>query len=419
MRGVDKLLPGLTHAAKQLGLESWLEVIDALPHPPERDNLEEIIETLGTMVGACADEFAESRPELATGDFLEQAAEALIALERLHPATSEGVLPDSAILQPAVSKLCDVSEAFGYVRVTSAARTLLAATDMPDYRRSTLRLFEELLFVENTQTDATSSSVPSPRALLRKLAAEQVFETLENLRATLDRLGAETASPTDYRNLERFVRLVHHACGHYRLELASELAMSILDLFSRCGARGIQPDVILLRIAKGFVETLEMVFEALRDGVPPDLDRLQAHLRDVTDADFLKAGGVTSGTIERRLGLPAEFHKVLSPESTMAAKTALDAGLQFFILRADVNSDNAMAEALFDLIGSEQIQAITNVTVFEGDKTIFDFLIAADTSEEGLVSTLAELDPNGQKIACLAQPVACAGRCWRADRRAC
>lgn len=204
--------------------------------------------------------------------------------------------------------------------------------------------------------------------------------------------------PGTLRALGWLVRLIHHACRHYGLDMASQLAMSLLDLFGRGQAKGLAPDAILLRIARGFVDTLELVFDALREGEAPDTDRLEQLFAEATAAGFTSSGVMTATAIERKLGLPREFHRVLSPESVRAASAALGDGQHFHILRADVNSDNDLAEALFNFIGSGAVQAITNVTVFRGEETLFDFLIATALDLEDLTEALARIDPGGRRL---------------------
>ena len=46
---------------------------------------------------------------------------------------------------------------------------------------------------------------------------------------------------------------------------------------------------------------------------------------------------MTASAIERRLGLPKEFHRVLSPDSVRSASEAIETGMQFYIVRADIN----------------------------------------------------------------------------------
>jgi two-component system, chemotaxis family, sensor kinase CheA len=392
---ISRVLPGLAHAAKQLGLEMWQEALAALPKAPELAELPEVIQSIELLAGFTQPAPAEAP---AQDNFFAQINEPLATVSRLGLNFSLGETPGAGILEQAITALCNAADAAGYVRVTAAARTLPAAGDAGAFRRSELRLYEELASVEMAIGTGDFHGGISPRQLLQNWCADHIFETLDELDSVLERFRKGSDGSSDHRALERLIRLVHYACSHFRLEVASDLAMSILDLFSRGHARGDRPDAILLQIARGFVDTLELVFDAMREGETPDITRLEALFREASEAGFSGAGAVTAGTIERRLGLPEAFHRVLSPESTRAASIAIEKGKSFFLLRADINSDDVLAEGLFDLIGSGQLEALTNVTVFDGDKTIFDFLLATDLDDVQLASRLAQLDPSGKKL---------------------
>jgi two-component system, chemotaxis family, sensor kinase CheA len=397
-----RVVPGLAHAAKQLGLQNWQELIATLPQAPALDEIATIIFAIESMGGApmpaappCATE------EDAQTGFFERIAKPLEMISRFGTDYALGTAKDPQTLAEAVSQLTDASEAAGFVRVTSAARTLPAASDAADFRRSELRLYEELASVEVALGAKAEFKGISPKTLLQTWCADHAFETLDELDAVLERLRRGSESRSDQRALERLIRLVHHACMHFQLTVASDLAMSILDLFSRGHACGDKPDAILMQIARGFIDTLELVFDSVREGEAPDVKRLEELFRQTADAGFKGAGTMTAAMIERRLGLPDAFHRVLSPESTRAAGLALEQGKKFYLLRADINSDDRLAEGLFELIGSGAVEAITNVTVFDGDNTIFDFLIASEQDEVAMVAAFAQLDPSGKKLALL------------------
>lgn len=391
-----RVVADLAHAAGQLGLDDWTAMLASHAGPAaDAATLIAAITAMPAHQPAAAPE--DPALDWAPG-FLARLQDPLAAIARIGIDLSTGELVDHALLSGAALQVQTAAEAEGYVRVAAAAAALTQAQDAALYRRSELRLYEELASVEDLLGDDTVTLGVSPATLLANWCADHVFDTLDELDRTLERLRRGEAMDEGQRDLERLVRLVHHACRHYGLNMASQLAMSLLDLFGRGHAHGDAPDAILMRIARGFIDTLELVFDALREGETPDTDRLEHLFREASEVGFTGAGVMTATSIERKLGLPAEFHRVLSPESTRAAAAALADGAQFHILRADVNDDNALAEALFDFIGSGAIQAITNVTVFEGQKTIFDFLIATALDDMALAEAMAVMDPGGRRL---------------------
>lgn len=395
-----RVIGDLDHAAKQLGLDEWSARLCAYPADPSMDDVLTIISTIEGLNGSATVAAAPqpAAPSANVDGFFAQMAAPLSTVARLGLNFSTGEDPDPAVLAEVTGKIVSIADAAGYVRVSAAAADLTSAVTPVLYRRTELRLYEELASVEAVLGEDTSDAELSPAALLASWSADHVFDTLDELEAVLDRMRQGGDLDVGQEALERLVRLIHHACRHYGLETASQLAMSLLDLFGRGHARGQAPDAILMRISRGFVDTLELVFDALRAGEAPDTQRLEQLFAEASEAGFTGAGVMTATAIERKLGLPSEFHRVLSPESTRTAAEAMAAGHSFHILRADVNSDNDLAEALFGFIGSGKIKAITNVTVFRGQDTLFDFLISTSLDESDLSESLARLDPGGKRL---------------------
>lgn len=401
--GASRLVGDLSHAATHLGLTEWTACLSGFPAQPDAGAVAALIAALeqlaaGEKNASCADDAAPEPP-----GFFERLREPLSVIARhgIDLATLDN--PPGHLLAAAVAEVVAASEERGFPRVTEVAGQLLHSTSAADYRRVELRLFEELALVESVHGGASLDRALSPAALLASWAADHVFDTLDGLDATLERIRQSGGTNEDHQSLARLVRLVHHACRNYKLDTASQLAMSLLDLFERMRAAGQAPDAILMRIARGFIDTLALVFDALRAGEAPDTDRLEQLFAEASEAGFAGAGVMTATSIERKLNLPPEFHRVLSPDSIRAAADAIRDGLDFHILRADVNSDNDMAEALFELIGSGVIQAITNVTVFRGDETLFDFLIATRLDQLALAEAFARLDPGGRRLVLVRQ----------------
>ncbi len=388
----------LDHAARQLGLDEWSVVLAPYPGQPTASDVTALLDAIGALSDQ-AEPQATAKPKAASDeDFFAGLVEPLAVISRFGISLAVGETPDPAPLQGAAQSVARAAQAAGYVRVAAAADALPEARDRVTFRRGELRLYEELSGVEAVLPSGAVSAGVSPARLLASWSADHVFDTLDELDEVLDRLRRGGDLTQDLRRLEWLVRLVHHACRHYGLDMASQLAMSLLDLFGRGQAKGQAPDAILMRIARGFVDTLELVFDALSEGEAPDTGRLEQLFAEATEASFVGSGVMTASAIERRLGLPREFHRVLSPESIKSASQALAEGRHFHILRADVNSDNDLAEGLFAFIGSGAIQAITNVTVFRGQETLFDFLIATALDLTDLTEALARLDPAGRRL---------------------
>ncbi|WP_434615426.1 Hpt domain-containing protein [Tabrizicola sp. M-4] len=392
---------GLHHAATQMGLDDWAEPLSAY-----LGELDPGSETLAALLLALADlserTFGTPKPtaEAATedSDFFDKIAKALADIAASGNGFFCGETPDPQAVSDNVGTIRRAAKAAGYIRVEEAAARIPAAQTAQDFHAAELRLYEELAGVEAVMPDAARASGVSPREMLQKWCAEHVFSTLSELEATLERLKAGEDLDSNYIRLDRLMRLVHHACGHHKIETAGQLAMSLIDLFSRLHTLGQTPDAILSHVARGFIDTIEIVFDAITQGQTPDTASLDKLFEEASNICFVQDGVMTASAIERRLGLPKEFHRVLSPESVRAASEAIEAGLRFFIVRADINNDEKLAEAFITWLSGDTVHNVTNVTVFQGNDTLFDFLLASALDEAGMGEALAAIDSSARYL---------------------
>ncbi|NVO26349.1 chemotaxis protein CheA [Donghicola sp. C2-DW-16] len=285
----------------------------------------------------------------------------------------------------------------GYVRVTRAAELLAMATTANSFRTAELQFYEELAAVEAVlPRGAVPVDLLTPTKLLRIWGADNIFDTLQKLRNGLEENNGQ--GETWFVGFEGLMRRAFHACNYFNMETAAQLTMALIDLFARVRVGGTKPDVILIQIARGFVDTMELVFDALDQGDNPDTSKIEKLFEEASTVCFLASGMVTAKSIEQRLGLPKEFHRVLSPESVKKAQSAIENGLNFWVIRADLNDDEDIAQAFLDWVSSKQARMITNVTVFQDDITLFDFLVATSLPDDHLQETLIQIDPSAKKL---------------------
>jgi len=398
---------GLSHAARQMGLDDWEEALGQYLGDAEGgiEALAQLVLQLEELTEADRLGGKSDAPDaaLTEQDFFEALRDPLDRIARYGTDFACGETPDQEGVFSALEVIKAAAEPLGYVRVLEAADDLLIADTAISFRNAELKLYEELGAVEAIMPDAARASGLSPRGLVQVWCAEHIFDTLGALEYNLDRLRDPATEDRDeeYLSFDRLMRLVRHACAHYEIETAGQLALTLVDLFSRAHVSGKAPDAILNHIARGFIDTIELVFDALHQGETPDTQNLDKLFEEAANVAFVKDGLVTASAIERRLGLPKEFHRVLSPESVRTAGEALEQGLQFYVLRTDINSDEKLAEAFIDWLSSGTAKSITNVTVFEGQKTLFDFLIATVLDEPSLSEALARMDPGLKKLVLL------------------
>jgi two-component system chemotaxis sensor kinase CheA len=392
----------LRHAARQMGMDDWSEALTTFLHSTA-ENSEPLAALLLSLQELAERTFGTPKPaqtETKSGHpgFFDRIRDPLADIATFGTGFFCGETPDPTAVADRVSAIRAAAQSHRYVRVDEAAARIPATTTAQDFHAAELRLYEELAGVEAVMPEAARASGISPREMLQGWCAEHVFSSLSELEATLERLKEGLDLDSDYLRFDRLMRLVHHACGHHGIETAGQLAMSLIDLFSRLHTRGQTPDAILSHVARGFIDTVEIVFDAITQGQTPDTASLEKLFEEASNLCFVQDGLMTASAIERRLGLPKEFHRVLSPESVRSASECIEQGLRFFILRADINSDESLAEAFIGWLSSDAARAITNVTVFQGSETLFDFLLASPLDEAGMGETLAALDPSTRKL---------------------
>ncbi|AWB49690.1 chemotaxis protein CheA [Gemmobacter aquarius] len=395
---------GLCHAAKQMGLDDWVEALQTyLSTATEAASAEDLATLLLRLDDLTDATFGAPASDPAdTGNFFDGIRGFLSEIASMGTDFSLGDAPSPDRIAAAIATLQAAAAPFGFLRLSESAAALARASTATEYRSAELRLYEELSAVEAVMPEAALAAGISPRELVQSWSAEHVFDTLASLEATLDRLRAPSSNrDKDHALLDHLLRLVHHACAHYRIDTAGQLAMSLIDLFARVQSTGIAPDAILTHIARGFIDTIELVFDALYQGETPDTQNLEKLFEEAANVCFVQDGLMTASAIERRLGLPKEFHRVLSPESVRAASEAIESGQRFYIIRADINTDESLAEAFIVWLSSGLARPITNVTVFQGDDTLFDFLVSTTLDEPSLAEALARLDPGTRKLRAL------------------
>ncbi|SNX67789.1 two-component system chemotaxis sensor kinase CheA [Cereibacter ovatus] len=386
---------GLKHAAGQMGLDDWAEALAAfLSGSIDPETLSALVLRLDDLMDA-----PPQVPPQPAGDrpFFEAIADPLSRLSHLGIRIATGETPAADEIESAVAAVRASAAAEGYVRVVEALDALRGAEGNEAFRTGELKLYEELSAVEAIMPEAAAAAGISPRKMLRSWCAGHAFDTLSTLETVLNTLRTH-AGDAEFRRFDRLMRLVHHACEHHSIDTAAQLAMSLVDLFSRVHSSGVAPDAMLLHIARGFIETIELALDAIEQGEKPATEVLERLFEEAANVCFLTDGLMTAGAIERRLGLPSEFHRVLSPDSVRSAAEELEKGKRFYIVRTDINDDDRIAEAFLEWLSGDQARSITNVTVFRGAETLFDFLVSSRLDEPDLIEALVRMDPSGRRL---------------------
>lgn len=401
-----KAADGLCYAAGQMSLSDWIGAMQG--YVDAGTNGKDATETLLADLRVLYQESVPNEdipPDAGTADADGSDITSMFAaLADLYPEIAEQGMAmrsdtprEDAARRDLSSRIRRLVDPFGFVRLLDAVEDLATAAPGSAYQTAELCLYEELLGVERTVPKGTfSQDLIAPSKILGAWCSDRVFDTLQALRAGLD--DRSRAGKDWFPDFETLMRQVHHACLNFKIDTASQLTMSLIDLFSRIRIDNQTPDVILLQMGRGFVDTMELVFDALDQGDTPDTSRIEQMFEEATNVCFVASGMVSAKSIETRLGLPPEFHRVMSPESAKSAHVAIEEGLHFYVLRADLNDHDALAQGFFEWITSGLVQMITNVTVFLDNATLFDFLVASSFEEDRMMERLTMLDPSGRNL---------------------
>ena len=403
----------LSFAAEQLGLNDWVAVMESfLSGKAAQPDTQEMHRGLRSLFdrdlgeGAPAtDAQADCDRTAEEADWQQQGTDFFAAISELYPELADQGMrmfsdtpPDDIVRRDLGDRIVALASPLNLVGVLDAAQRLATVQKGEGYRAAELVFYEELVRVERSLPHSVfGGELIAPSQLLGAWCADHVFETLQDLRKGLEP-GPQASGKAWFPQFETLMRRVHYACLNFQIDMASQLTMALLDLFARVRIDDKVPDVILLQMGRGFVDTMELVFDALTQGDTPDIARIEQMFAEATNVCFVASGVVTAKTIETQLGLPPEFHRVLSPESVKSAHEAIEDGLNFFVLRADLNDDDALAQGFLEWITSGLVRMITNVTVFQDTVTLFDFLVASVLDEGQLTERLMELDPQGGRL---------------------
>ena len=426
----DNLRNMQTMLANQQDLKSLNEEVEQLHYAAEQMGMREWSSILGNFLG-----FAE--PDIETAQILLEALQALYAqdfsLETeattvISPASTENSIQDffnqlqaplnqlaqlsqalgeqqslEAIVK-AASEIIDLAEPHSFVRLIEVLDQLiveisrndgLIANYYPDFE---FKLYRELAAIADLLADEGQPLAINPRHSLRLWCAEHLFDNLLDMRLVMERLNRQENPPLQCQRMIVLLHQVYHACLHYGMDTAAHLSMSMLDLYSRAETGELVVDAMLLHITKSFISDVEIVLDSAELGETPDMAQLKQLLQDTSEVAFASNGTLSSAQIEARLGLPKSFHKVLTPESIKTVVNALEQGRCFYIIRADLNHDEELAGEFINWISTGAGEVISNVTVFEGAETLYDFFIASSLSEEAVYEALSLLDPKSQQL---------------------
>ncbi|WNV03497.1 chemotaxis protein CheW [Candidatus Methylospira mobilis] len=413
----------LRHAAQQIGLTAWEQLLqDYLDLPdPGPDARGELLAHLKGLFQRVLSDEPQSTPNGNSADkgserpsepdpvrfFFDSMREPLEILARRGQHVLGGIATTAEEFNRVVGEIRQLAEAAGYVGVADVMERRMIDGDEQDTSESAVnahfnemeyRLYEQLAAIAETELHDREGLQLDPQSILRLWCADHAYESLLDIREHLEYLNNQEDVESHCEGIKSCLRRVYHACHHYHLDTAAHLIMSIVDLVARVESGEMNADAVLLFIIKSFLHDMELILNAVEQGEYADLTQLDRLQEVATELPFISSGAGSSSQIESRLSLPRAFHKVLTPESVHDALTDLSAGYRFYILRADLNSDEALSERLIAWVSTGKAHLVSNVTVFVEDYTLFDFLLSTPLQENEIRETISRIDPSGKLL---------------------
>jgi two-component system, chemotaxis family, sensor kinase CheA len=424
-------IESLLHAAQQIGLPAWQQALQDYLDTPDRstEGRTHLLAHLNALFQRDLSDEPQTESALTfdsyfnddsvvkpakppvTADPVRLFFDSLIGPLEILSRRGQHVLGGISTTQEEFNRVAgeirQLAEAAGFVGVADVMDRHIINGDQNDTSESAVnayfnhmeyRLYEELAAISDSELQDREGLQLDPQAILRLWCSEHVFDALLDVPEHLEHLSNHGETEIHCQGIKECLRRIYHACRHHHLDTAAHLSMSIIDLISRVETGEMNPDAVMTFIIKSFVHDLELLLNAVDQGEYADLTHMNRIQEIATELPFISRGVCSASQIESRLNLPRSFHKVLTPESVHDALTDLNAGYHFYILRADLNSDEILSERLIEWVSTGKAHLISNVTVFVEDYTLFDFLLSTPLQESEIRETIARLDPSGKLL---------------------
>ncbi len=408
-------------------IEEEAERIKKAPEPSEPFN--ELVEEKGEDISeieeeefvlkesddlGLQDEFFANHTEIEIDD--EDLLAFLVFLEeeypRLQKAMSEALQEDK---WDEVKKSADIIEyAASQLELSNLSETLRAIKELgegKDENKSTAivelekELIEELLALKQLGEKRGIHAGPSEKDL-SAIFVNRVITDAEAMNGrlkecsdaiedslTLIRQGMDVEiDDLFYKEASESLRLLYHFCIFYEMDMAGEAILLLEDIYNRMAQGEIAPDPKIPQITSELVLLMQDVFDAIRN----DGKALDENFRDILEQIRVFVKGLPENEVTgiskeflNLLDVSPGFYEVATPESNAKIADAFKKGLFFYEIRVDLDSNPEVAGPFMEL--SDRIEFITNETIYEGDRTEYNFLVASKLTESEINEVLKDI----------------------------
>jgi two-component system chemotaxis sensor kinase CheA len=358
-------------------LQKIAAAVDTLGHASERMGYERVVAILDAVAAAVEDWDGDAR---------------IVGLKRLEQALSqeliaiqEGKTEVTALADPSAppsTERATPAQATGAIGVSQTDS--VQVTDVPDVETSDI----SVLFRRRC-----AGMVHADLARLGEITddLEQCFGRFLTGDCGLgryDELAAEAGG---------LLRTIYYDCMFHKVDQAAHLTLALQDLYGRVVYGEMAISEAMLDLTRTYVADLSGALQALGRGESPELAPFGAMLERTEELLYRYTESRVSLVARDVLGLldlPPEFEEVITSENLIEVSRALRTGENLYTVLADLNQDEEMARAFYEWSQADSIRLITNVTVFRNDHSLFNFLLATPQSQQAILETFAEIDPD-------------------------
>jgi two-component system chemotaxis sensor kinase CheA len=324
-------------------------------------------------------------------DRMQEVSGGLAQLQILGLTSPEG-MTDPATIAGYVDEFRHAADRMGYVPlcdVLSRLSEALGALHRDNYALAVLEreTYAALVMIEENY----AAIAPSPSdfgfiSLYRRSCADHVFASLARLRNLVD--DTETGQSREDTEIPSLFRELRASCDYYGFAGGSRSCLDQEDLYSRTLDAHEPLASDLVERTKEFIRRLGEAVEAVNRG------------EDCEDVAGVEAPDdpMKYASEAAEYGFSPELQLVITRTNLGTASDLLRQGKSLYEIRADLDGDDALCGTFWELMSSGEVESINSATVFAGDHTQFDFLVASALSADAMESALRRLEPAGARL---------------------
>lgn len=409
----------LNHAAGQMGFNEWQRLLTEYLTMdfPDQDDLQTAHQRFATLARhdfpACIAPMDSPSPATrsageAVSPYAEQALvffsgiqSPLAVLSTLNACLAADPVVGLDTLRAVLDELREVALALGFPGPVTVIETFLAdlsreGFDPGRFEAMEFALYESLACIQTVSLAGQTGLPVDALGILQSWCMERMDDIFQAAHDELNGWLRDTSDTLSLcESLKTILHRLYHACQPHGLSRAGEFCMVLIDFYERVISGGMIMGQPLIELTRAFMACLLNSTSRLHEGQVPDTAMLESLFTEAEHLGFTLSNTHDPVDLEIRLGLPEAFHKVMTPESVRMAEEGLARGFHFYIIRVDLNAREALANRFLEWMQQGIVEAVSNVTVFQGQASLFDFLIMTALDRRSLCEALLALDPEG------------------------